>query len=507
MQFQFTIGKKLAIGVTAFVACLAVLSVTSLRVISTLGDSLNDAVNINGKKLDLLGGTREAFEDLKSVSLSAQIAYAIAHLEHGSPAAAQGNCTACHSPEPAADTLREVEASGATVRKLSGELRPLVSSVEERKAVDTLERGALQWVDNSKEYLGLASSGQFDAAHAVLRDKMFPIIDETDKAAKLLAVTQRAALAASDREARKEISSGHIALFIVIGLNLLVAAAVLWLVFTITSALRQTAVEIGDGASEIASAASEVSSSSQSLAQGSSEQAASLQETSASSGEINAMARKNTGSLGSVSSLVTESQQHVGQAQEALSEMVTSMNEINASSGKISKIIQVIDEIALQTNILALNAAVEAARAGEAGLGFAVVANEVRNLAQRSAQSAKDTAGLIEESIAKSKDGRAKLELVAAAVGAITDSSTKVKSLVDKVAVGSREQAHGSEQVAKAIAQMEKVTQTTAASAEESAAAAESLSAQSATLQDIVERLTAMVGSGNNKVGPAVPRA
>jgi methyl-accepting chemotaxis protein len=496
MRLQFTIGKKLAIGVAAFVACLAVLSVTSLRVISTLGDSLNEAVNVNGKKLDLLGGTREAFEELKTVSLSAQVAYAIAHLEHGS--ATQGNCTACHSPVPAADTLREVEKSGATVRKLSAELRLLVSDGEERKALDTLDRGALQWVDNSKEYLGLAGSGQFDAAHAVLRDKMFPIIDETGKAAKILAGSQRAALAASDLEARKEISSGNIALFIVIVLNSLVAAAVLWVVFRVTSDLRQVAVEIGDGASEIAAAASEVSSSSQSLAQGSSEQAASLAETSASSGQINAMARTNTGNLGSASSLVTESQQHVEQAQEALSEMVTSMNEINTSSGKISKIIKVIDEIALQTNILALNAAVEAARAGEAGLGFAVVADEVRNLAQRSAQSAKDTAGLIEDSIAKSKDGKAKLERVATAVRAITDSSTKVKGLVDKVTVGSREQAQGSERVAKAIAEMEKVTQTTAASSEESAAAAGSLSAQSVNLHDIVARLTSMVGSGKS---------
>jgi methyl-accepting chemotaxis protein/methyl-accepting chemotaxis protein-1 (serine sensor receptor) len=432
------------------------------------------------------------------VSLSAQISYAIAHLEHGSTAAAQGNCSACHSPAPVADTMRQVEASGATVRKFSAELRPLVSSTEERKALDALDRGASQWVDNSKEYLGLASSGQFDDAHAVLRDKMFPIIDETDKAAKILAGSQRAALAASNREAQKEISSGHIALFIVIGLNLLVAAAVLWVVFKVSSELRQVAVEIGDGAGEIAAAASEVSTSSQSLAQGSSEQALSLEETSASSGEINAMARKNTGNLGSVSGLVTESQKHVEQAQQALSEMVTSMNEINISSGKISKIIKVIDEIALQTNILALNAAVEAARAGEAGLGFAVVAGEVRNLAQRSAQSAKDTAGLIEESIAKSKEGKVRLERVATAVRAITDSSTKVKGLVDKVTVGSREQAHGSEQVAKAIAEMEKVTQTTAASSEESAAAAGSLSAQTETLHDIVARLTSMVGSGKS---------
>jgi methyl-accepting chemotaxis protein/methyl-accepting chemotaxis protein-1 (serine sensor receptor) len=174
------------------------------------------------------------------------------------------------------------------------------------------------------------------------------------------------------------------------------------------------------------------------------------------------------------------------------------MNEINASSDKISKIIKVIDEIAMQTNILALNAAVEAARAGEAGLGFAVVAGEVRSLAQRSAQSAKDTSALIEESIAKSHAGKDRLERVAVAVRAITDSSTKIKGLVDQVKVGSEEQARGSEQVARAIMEMEKVTQTTAASSEESAAAAAALSAQSGNLHDIVARLTSMVGSSEH---------
>jgi methyl-accepting chemotaxis protein/methyl-accepting chemotaxis protein-1 (serine sensor receptor) len=173
--------------------------------------------------------------------------------------------------------------------------------------------------------------------------------------------------------------------------------------------------------------------------------------------------------------------------------MVASMNEINASSEKISKIIRVIDEIAFQTNILALNAAVEAARAGEAGLGFAVVAEEVRNLAQRSAQAAKDTAELIEESITKSNDGKTKLDLVAVGVRSITESAAKVKALVHEVKLGSEEQASGIEQVAKAIMEMEKVTQTTAANAEESASASEELSAQSETLEGIVGQLECMV--------------
>ena len=190
---------------------------------------------------------------------------------------------------------------------------------------------------------------------------------------------------------------------------------------------------------------------------------------------------------------MTQSEQKFVETNQSLDQMVVAMGEINTQSDKISKIIKVIDEIAFQTNILALNAAVEAARAGEAGMGFAVVADEVRNLAQRCAQAAKDTAALIEESIAKSNEGKVKVDQVAEAIRAITEQAAKVKTLVDEVNLGSQEQARGIEQIGKAIAQMEQVTQETAASAEESASAAEELTAQSESLKDIVERLTAMV--------------
>ncbi len=273
---------------------------------------------------------------------------------------------------------------------------------------------------------------------------------------------------------------------------------------SINGVLRRAIGELSEGAGQVASAAGQVASSSQSLAQGSSEQAASLEETSASSEEINSMARKNTDNSRTAADLVTQSQQKYVQTNQSLDQMVVAMADINTQSDKIAKIIKVIDEIAFQTNILALNAAVEAARAGEAGMGFAVVADEVRNLAQRCAQAAKDTAELIEESIAKSKDGRVKVDQVATAIRTITEESSKVKTLVDEVNLGSEEQARGIEQIAKAITQMEQVTQKTAANAEESASAAEELTAQSETLKDVVARLTAMVG-GEASNGPARP--
>lgn len=218
------------------------------------------------------------------------------------------------------------------------------------------------------------------------------------------------------------------------------------------------------------------------------------------------MTRKNAENSKVAAEYTGQVDQRVGAANHTLGQMVASMSEINTSSEKVSKIIKVIDEIAFQTNILALNAAVEAARAGEAGMGFAVVADEVRNLAQRCAQAAKDTAALIEESMAKSHDGMGKLDQVAEAIGSITESAAKVKTLVDEVNLGSQEQARGIEQIAKAISQMEQVTQKNAANAEESASASEELSGQAETMNSVVGQLQTMV-NGSEQSGNGTPVA
>src|SRR5262245_22729292 len=259
---------------------------------------------------------------------------------------------------------------------------------------------------------------------------------------------------------------------------IMVASMRLLLRWKLENPLQATAQEIRESAAQVLQLSRMVATSSQSLSQGATEQAASLEETSASMEEMASMTRKNAENATHATRLVTDVAEQVVASNVALGEMVSSMTAIKESSNKVAKIIKTIDEIAFQTNILALNAAVEAARAGEAGMGFAVVADEVRNLAQRSAQAAKDTAVLIEESIARSQEGAGKVEQVATAIEAITSSVHQVKGIVEEVRESSQQQTQGIDQVSQAIAQMEKVTQTTAATAEESAAASEELNAQ-----------------------------
>ena len=169
------------------------------------------------------------------------------------------------------------------------------------------------------------------------------------------------------------------------------------------------------------------------------------------------------------------------------------MDAIDGSSEKISELIQALDEIAFQTNILALSAAVEAARAGEAGMGFAGVAGEVRNLAQRCATAARATAAWIEKSICKSGLRSHKLERVAQSIRQIAGSAGKVKQLVDRVASGGRKQPHGTERIGAAVARMEPLTGRGAAGAEESAAANRELAGHAQSLYAIVESLRLLV--------------
>ena len=397
-----------------------------------------------------------------------------------------------------ADKSRQEEE----VQRLKGEIstsldeaRRAVFSDEERELNNRIQPLLEQYYRAWDSIVDLSRTGKEEEAYKKYVAEAAPAFDAVKRAVAAETEYNRTSGVRHSGEARSEASHARALIWVVLLLSVLCSTALLFaIVRGINRALMEAVSEIGGRAAQVAGAAAQISSSSQALAQGSSEQAASLEETSSSSEEINSMAQKNTENTRAAAELVGRLQTAFSDANRSLDGTVAAMQELTGSSEKISRIIKVIDEIAFQTNILALNAAVEAARAGEAGMGFAVVADEVRNLAQRSAQAAKDTASLIEESIARSRDGKAKVDHVAAAIRAIVEDSKKIQLLVDEVNVASQEQSRGIEQVARAVTQMEHVTQQAAASAEQSASASTQLTAQAASLKETVERLSEMVG-------------
>ena len=248
--------------------------------------------------------------------------------------------------------------------------------------------------------------------------------------------------------------------------------------------------QIHAGAEQMASGASQVTDNSQSLSQGATQQASSLEEISSSMSQLGGQTKTNAENANQANQLTVISERAAEKGNNQMQEMIAAMAEINQSSKNISKINKVIDEIAFQTNLLALNAAVEAARAGKHGKGFAVVAEEVRSLAARSAQAAKETAFLIEGSAAKTSRGSEIANQTAASLKEIVESIHKVSGLVMEIASASNEQAQGIAQVNQGLGQIDLVAQQTTANAEESAAAAEELSAQANQLQAMLSRFT-----------------
>jgi methyl-accepting chemotaxis protein len=381
------------------------------------------------------------------------------------------------------------EAGTGLLAKLGSQ----VANASERKPIDDIVAKLESWDAANTKVNELIAAGDASAAWEITRKTSGPLLEGVRAAARTIVTQKEAAFNESVQAA-----DSHYQFIFTISIGLLVLSVPVTLVVAygvrgVTRALRSLTGDLGSSAHQVASAAVQVAGASQALSKGAGEQAASLEETSAAMVEMTSIAKRNAESSHSVAEMTSEASSLIEVANGALNEMVASMAAIKTSSDKVAKIIKTIDEIAFQTNILALNAAVEAARAGEAGMGFAVVADEVRNLAQRSAQAAKDTATLIEESIARASEGQRRVEQVSNSVTAVSTSAAKIKSVIEEVSAASREQIRGIEQVTHAVSEMERVTQATAASAQENAAVGEELSAQAETAMAAVRRLSAIV--------------
>jgi len=253
-------------------------------------------------------------------------------------------------------------------------------------------------------------------------------------------------------------------------------------------------------ASEQSSAAiQEVSSVSLSLSKGASEQAAAIEETSSSLEEMSSMTKQNSDNARQADQLMASTKESVYRSAQIMDKLTTSMGEISKASEETSKIIKTIDEIAFQTNLLALNAAVEAARAGEAGAGFAIVADEVGNLAMRAAEAAKNTGNLIEGTVKKIKEGSELVQKTDAEFRQVALNVEQSGELVGQISAASAEQSQGIEQINKAVSEMDKVVQQNAGNAEESASASEEMNSQAKRMKNLVEDLVTVVGARSSR--------
>ncbi|NWF72656.1 MAG: HAMP domain-containing protein [Nitrospirae bacterium] len=270
------------------------------------------------------------------------------------------------------------------------------------------------------------------------------------------------------------------------------------------SKLRMTLTAVRESAESVATGADEIIKGNEDLSQRTSQQAASLEETSSAMEEITSTVKQSADNAKQANQLAMAARDVANKGGAVTTKAVEAMAEINKSSKKIADIITVIDEIAFQTNLLALNAAVEAARAGEHGRGFAVVATEVRNLAQRSAQAAKEIKGLIHESIARVTEGSDLVNRSGKTLEEIVASVKHVSDIIAEISAASQEQASGIDQVNKAVIQMDQTTQQNAALVEETTSASQCLTGQAKELMSMVAAFTIKASEEDKAAMPAV---
>jgi len=270
---------------------------------------------------------------------------------------------------------------------------------------------------------------------------------------------------------------------------------------TMRDGLRTVVTRVRQGSESVATASAEIAQGNQDLSARTESQASALEETAASMEELGSTVKQNADNARQANQLAQSASTVAVKGGEVVAQVVDTMKGINDSSRKIADIINVIDGIAFQTNILALNAAVEAARAGEQGRGFAVVAGEVRNLASRSAEAAKEIKQLINDSVGRVEQGTVLVDQAGTTMNEVVASIRRVTDIMGEISAASSEQSAGVSQVGEAVTQMDQATQQNAALVEEMAAAASSLRSQA---QDLVQTVAVFKVDAHGSAAPRV---
>jgi methyl-accepting chemotaxis protein len=299
--------------------------------------------------------------------------------------------------------------------------------------------------------------------------------------------------------------------WLLIGANLLIGLAALVLSYgmarSIARPIDRTVAGLREGADQVTSAANQVSSASQTLAQSATEQAASVEETSATLEEMASMSRKTSEMTMGAEEMMSQNIEKSAQSLKAIVALTRNMTKIEADSDQMGQIIKTIDEIAFQTNLLALNAAVEAARAGEAGAGFAVVAEEVRNLAIRATEAAKSTQEMLDTTVKRVSESARSIKAINTDFEGIIETATVMGEKTAAITHASRELTTGIEQINKAATEIDTTTQQMAAGAEESASVSEEMSAQAEEMKAFVRDLVVVVRGTRNRKPKAGKKA
>jgi len=493
MACQLNYRTRLHLGASTLAAMTLAVAVTAWYSIRQLSDGLHFPSGDAARQLELSGAMHAGFEKLSADARAAQIALVIAMLEKGS--SREGQCTACHSSDMIQQHSVRAGSAAEDLDRQMKELERLLASGAARESLAELRGSLNAWRSGFAEYMQLAvKPDSYDRAHSIVTDRVHPAILAGEAAAGRLNQSARQTLASAREAGNGSANRAAVVLLAVSTAAGFACLAVFMLVRRLTRSLTLVVSTIGSAAAAVTLSTRKLAASSQALSQSAVGQESAFETTSRESQYVLDSARQNNQGASEAAKAISSAGSHASGAHQALEATAEAMHLVRQSSLEIRGVITLIDSIAFQTNLLALNASVEAARAGESGLGFAVVAEEVRSLARRCAEAAKDTSSMIEQLLARSRDGGERLERAVQALDGIREQSRGMQSLMKRLHSGCTSQSEGLARLNSALLSAGHATHQASRTADESAAEADELAQTSQTLDECVANLTQMMG-------------
>lgn len=389
---------------------------------------------------------------------------------------------------------KKVDDAFANYENNMQELLKVIGTENGKKLLEDVDLMANELKTLNEMAYDMTVENQGEKTGRFISQEMAPVQEKINAAAEAIIRFQEDTITNSGKEAAQAYQSGLTLIALIGGGVFIFGIALAYLITrSVTSPIDRIIEELSAEAEQVSSISGQVQGAGHALSEGSREQAAAIEETSSSLEELLSMTVANTGHADRARTIVMKSLESMKEGDRVMSDLIRSMQDASSESEKTQKFVKNIDNIAFQTNLLALNAAVEAARAGEAGVGFSVVAAEVKQLAARTAAATHDSEKLIEGTVQKIQKGTDLAEQMNVAFVKVADEASRVVDIVKEITAASHEQAQGVEQIGKAVFEINRVIQSNAERAQESEAASELMTAQAIKMKDIVERLITVI--------------